>query len=552
MYRKKPMLYVIAIAIAGLMIAVTSSTAIQLQTSEGKTFFVNNNPKIQIAKMDIAPLKGKIQLSIQTKEKSAIPIFAGFHPTVASDTLGNVVMGFDEDQTPNVWFTASNDNGQNWVGDAAGWDISPAPTLPDVDSCGDGRFMGTMVPNFMAGDGGDLYKVQITDPMAVPDGYTCNYWTFGDLGDGYTNFDSVSAAGYTATDAAENTWAFGASAIVGDLGGTAPVINTNFFSYQMTSDGYAWIYQWTGIAGSTAATNDIDSSNLYSYAAWNYDNGGNLDVYVSVMDFGTWDEYAGYPIHPDVKDLSIETAGNDNNIDISALNDNVIVVSERDGNIYAYYSMDGMSSAEESFIDTGACPRIVHYGTDKAVCTFVKNEQVYLSKTENGGVSWSTPELIDEPENNNVPDEDRAIDVCGVGASWMNTDDGNVYFASISTGAGTAPAIPTITGDTKIKPNKDTEYTFVTTDPDGDQVYYYIEWGDGSTLDWQGPYASGTPFTASHSWADKAAFTIKCKAKDTNDMQSGFGTLDISTPRNIRFLDYFQHLFPNLWEILGL
>jgi hypothetical protein len=120
------------------------------------------------------------------------------------------------------------------------------------------------------------------------------------------------------------------------------------------------------------------------------------------------------------------------------------------------------------------------------------------------------------------------------------------------------PTTPTINGPTKFFPNIYKEFTFLSTDPDGDQIYYYIEWGDGSIINWQGPYPSGTPYKASHKWVDKATFTIKCKAKGINGAESDFGTLDISTPRckilNLDFLVILQsHLnfFPILQKLLN-
>jgi hypothetical protein len=76
-----------------------------------------------------------------------------------------------------------------------------------------------------------------------------------------------------------------------------------------------------------------------------------------------------------------------------------------------------------------------------------------------------------------------------------------------------------------------TDYTFsaVTTDPEGDQVYYMFDWGDGSMSDWIGPVASGTPGSAVHQWAAAGDYDIKVKAKDVNGGQSGWSPVHTIT-----------------------
>ncbi len=565
MKKTKPLLLAIAIAIAGLMIAVSASTAIQTQTPQDTDLVLVKNPSdITIAGRDACSITGTLE-PVEYSEgiMGATPIFPGYHPAVASDALGYLVLGFEDDQ-PNVWFTGGTDSGQTWAEDAIGWQIDPPPELPDVDSCGDGRYIGGMVPNYMASDGSELYKVECVNPMDISEtGYSCPYWDWWDVGDGYTNFDSIAVAGYTAEDPAENTWAFGGHAITGDHGGEAGD-DTIFFSYQFDETGYAWIYYWTNINGCEDSAHDIDPGNLYSYPAWTFDNEGTIDIYVNIFDFGVWEPYGEYVIHPEIGDFTIETSGNDEYIDISALNDNIIIVSQRDEDVVAYYSTDGMTTVNEAAIVTDADnPRIVHISNNTATCAFIQGSKVYYATTEDGGATWSTPELIDEPENNFVPEEYKASDVCGFGATWMNSDDGNVYFAGFG---GNPPSAPDIDGKTSGKFGESYEYTFVATDPDGDDLVYYIDWGDDTFEEWIGPYASGEEVKVSHTWEREGVnsrgttFTIKSKARDTFGLEGPWGTLDVTMPKSkarfqplfMRLLERFPHAFPLLRTLFGL
>jgi hypothetical protein len=60
------------------------------------------------------------------------------------------------------------------------------------------------------------------------------------------------------------------------------------------------------------------------------------------------------------------------------------------------------------------------------------------------------------------------------------------------------PTAPTIIGPTGGGVGTEYKYTFITTDPDKDALYYYIEWGDGDFVEWIGPYNSGKEVIIGH------------------------------------------------------
>lgn len=80
------------------------------------------------------------------------------------------------------------------------------------------------------------------------------------------------------------------------------------------------------------------------------------------------------------------------------------------------------------------------------------------------------------------------------------------------------PHAPIITGPETGIAGEEYEYTFITTDPDGDNVSYYIEWGDDTHTTWIGPYSSGEEITASHIWNFSGNYQIRSKAKDENNV----------------------------------
>jgi len=62
------------------------------------------------------------------------------------------------------------------------------------------------------------------------------------------------------------------------------------------------------------------------------------------------------------------------------------------------------------------------------------------------------------------------------------------------------------------------EYTFATTtsDPEGDTIYYWFDWGDGTNSGWI------VTSTASHAWSEDGSYIIKVKAKDNHEAKSGW------------------------------
>jgi len=112
------------------------------------------------------------------------------------------------------------------------------------------------------------------------------------------------------------------------------------------------------------------------------------------------------------------------------------------------------------------------------------------------------------------------------------------------------PYTPIITGPTFGKTGTKYEYKFVTVDPDNDEIFYYIIWGDGTSDGWLGPYSSGDEIKVSHTWSKTGIYKIQAKAKDTNDLESDYGTLTVIIPRTkasfysslFKFLEHFPLL----------
>ena len=129
---------------------------------------------------------------------------------------------------------------------------------------------------------------------------------------------------------------------------------------------------------------------------------------------------------------------------------------------------------------------------------------------------------------------------------WKNNDPGK------------PPSNPTISGEQNGDAGTSYEYTFTSTDPDGNPISYYIKWGDGDTTDWTS--ASSSPYKEDHTWS-AGTFTIEAQARDSNGLSSGWTTHKVTMPRTIvfnfnqlvlKFLEAHPNAFPLLRHILGL
>ncbi|MBU0497969.1 MAG: hypothetical protein KKG04_08475 [Candidatus Thermoplasmatota archaeon] len=178
-----------------------------------------------------------------------------------------------------------------------------------------------------------------------------------------------------------------------------------------------------------------------------------------------------------------------------------------------------------------------------------------IAKTINGGTTWS---LLTSGVSTNLydvsfPSEDigTAVGASGLilrtedgGALWDIQDSGTTYrlnsviFLDPTNGFAVGDhgtILHTTTGGTTNQPPDtpttpsgpsegitDIDYEFITStdDPDGDDVYYWFDWGDGTTSGWIGPYPSGTSISMIHAWNTPGDFSIIVKAKDGASAES--------------------------------
>ncbi|MCK4995765.1 MAG: hypothetical protein KAR55_02655, partial [Thermoplasmatales archaeon] len=107
-------------------------------------------------------------------------------------------------------------------------------------------------------------------------------------------------------------------------------------------------------------------------------------------------------------------------------------------------------------------------------------------------------------------------------------------FITADGGTNGPPGTPLIAGPVTVGVNQPTDYQIHAKDPEGEDVFYKINWGD-ETTGWLGPYPSGEDQTFTHTWTQVFRIhIITVSAKDTNNNICDIdGKLPIIVPRNV-------------------
>ena len=119
------------------------------------------------------------------------------------------------------------------------------------------------------------------------------------------------------------------------------------------------------------------------------------------------------------------------------------------------------------------------------------------------------------------------------------------------------PNSPIIKGPTHGTIGIEYEWSFNSTDPDDNDVYYLVQWGDYcGSQEYVGPYPSGEEVFLNHTYNQKGTYSIYTKAYDIFDAESDWSILEITMPRNkVQFKSIILLLlekFPFIKQLLGI
>ena len=105
-------------------------------------------------------------------------------------------------------------------------------------------------------------------------------------------------------------------------------------------------------------------------------------------------------------------------------------------------------------------------------------------------------------------------------------------------------------GPTSGRINTNHMYTTSSVDPDGNQVRYLFDWGNGDTT-FTEYYPSGQTISVSYKWSEQGSFNIRVRSQDEHGGWSDWSDpLSVSMPKtktkSVRIFDYFENFITRL------
>lgn len=391
---------------------------------------------------------------------------------------------------------------------------------------------------------------------------TCekNEGFFWDFGEDFDNISNNRIACYTfeGPDGDPGLWNFGSLTFTGDnhYFGT-DISGSPFICYPNTKTGCIidWLLNYEGCEHSASA---FDTIKNYHYAIYDYYDGITNNLAVRVDDFGKWiwSEPDKVWIHDFKKAFKIISEDDLTYPSVAAHDDNIIIACQKEDDVIVYWSVDGLVSKEEVFIENSAFyPEVEFTGAGYiAVITYIKNDKLWFKTSSDKGETWSSPEEVINSEPNL---NDRAVQldqynghVYGV---WEDKrgENNDIYFDLIFELINDPPSAPNINGPPQGNSGQLLTFTFKSDDPDNDKIKYIINWGDGKS-DTTSLYPSGTDVMVKHTWDSAGGYIITAKAQDIKGGNSPEATFNVKIPRKRIFSSRFFDIFPSLYRVFHL
>lgn len=357
-----------------------------------------------------------------------------------------------------------------------------------------------------------------------------------------------------------------------------PVVNPDGIIYVGTNDGYLYaVYpngtiQWEYYLGYSIIASSLDAEgNVYFVARycdylyclnpngtlrWTFETVQDIYDAPLIGDDGTIYTVPVYDVIvinpngtekwrvPSNGDGSSPSLAPDGTIVYSSLTEDVFGLDPDYGHIRWHYQL-GFNPYDKTRAVMGSDGTIFFAYTDKW------GTKAYLSAMNpDGTLKWTTRITSDIYPYSGM-DLSSTPSIGADGTVYMTTwfhgeTTSHGYVHAFGQRDPNAPTTPTVNGPLRGNIGIQHEYTFTSTSPTGNDIYYYILWGDDSYMNWTGPFCSGEPMSVNHSWSKWGIYKVQVRARDSDNLWSPWGTLKIMMP--ISYNSQFKLLCERLFE----
>jgi hypothetical protein len=176
------------------------------------------------------------------------------------------------------------------------------------------------------------------------------------------------------------------------------------------------------------------------------------------------------------------------------------------------------------------------------------DDVIIIECDENGNIEWES-----RFENDGIqvtrtinPTDDGGYIVSGMTSTEFGDPECDAFIYKINPFDNGQPSKPTISGTRNVKADREYTYTASSSDPDGQQLFYMWDWGDGNYSEWD-----DSP-RATYSWPDPEGIEIRVLVKDfygyESEWSDSFKTKPYTNTLDIPIFDILKN-HPLLFQL---
>ena len=445
----------------------------------------------------------------------------------------SALIGYQNDDILKIFLRKSSDYGQNWSNEFQ-IEVFYNLTEPDIDAIypdvsfnpSEDKVYGTYIcPKGNFGVNGFFVLPDIEGDLDEITTYTLD-WTFPEWDFSFWGFKNPGIAAY---DNDTNPWVI---AMIGstnytDETGLGPCNNSTMLMFNDLYDpDFITLVWFPDIinCNNLSVVNDFYHPDIY--AACEIHNNDSSDIFFFKGNPQEW----SYSYTLENKTFSLVN-GNLTHPNIYSKDNHVFIVTEAESeeskDILLFHSFNNgynwnIYNITADILPSDALPKYpsIYANKNQVSCMFSESEDLFFINSTDFGKTWTEPIKLNYP-NGTIVGGYRNSEIASLNQFvWTDNRDGDTNIYASLKSIPCCPSIPDISGNKYGRVGIEYDYSFVSTSSQNQDIFYYIDWGDGTSEEWLGPFNSSEEITLTHSWISNGEFIIRAKARNEKHFES--------------------------------